>query len=136
MGIVSSAAEVGSWLDDLTDERRAAVEYVRELARQSAADLHEIVYHGALGYSTSHSGHDRVVYVSIATHHLTLGFFFGAALKDPQRVLEGTGVRMRHVKIRCADDAQNPAVQQLMRQALDDGPSHTKELRLRRRSSR
>jgi hypothetical protein len=31
--------------------------------------------------------------------HVNVGFFLGAELKDPAGLLEGTGKRMRHVKV-------------------------------------
>lgn len=131
MGIISSAPEVAGWLDGLTGEKRSAVEHVREVVRQTEVDVNEIVYHGALGYSTSRSGFDRVISVALATHHLTLGFFFGAALDDPDHLLQGDGKRMRHVKIRHAEDTQDPAVRQLISQGLERGALHTQQLHRR-----
>ena len=39
-------------------------------------------------------------YVNIFTSHVSVGFFHGAALPDPARLLQGTGRFMRHVKLR------------------------------------
>ena len=39
-------------------------------------------------------------YVNIFASHVNVGFFHGAALKDPARLLQGSGKRMRHVKLR------------------------------------
>jgi hypothetical protein len=39
-------------------------------------------------------------YVNVFTSHLNVGFFHGAALPDPDRLLQGTGKFMRHVKLR------------------------------------
>jgi len=39
-------------------------------------------------------------YVNVFTSHVNVGFFHGAALPDPARLLEGAGKRMRHVKLR------------------------------------
>ena len=51
---------------------------------------------------------------------VNLGFFQGANLSDPERLLEGTGAKMRHVKIRSASDAERPAVRALLRAAIDE----------------
>ena len=37
---------------------------------------------------------------------VNLGFYQGVGLADPEGLLEGTGAKMRHVKIRSLDDAQ------------------------------
>jgi hypothetical protein len=39
-------------------------------------------------------------YVDIFTSHVNVGFFQGATLRDPARLLQGTGKFMRHVKLR------------------------------------
>jgi hypothetical protein len=39
-------------------------------------------------------------YVDVFRNHVNVGFFFGADLEDPAGLLEGTGKRMRHVKLR------------------------------------
>jgi len=39
-------------------------------------------------------------YVNVFTSHVNVGFFQGAALPDPARLLQGTGKFMRHVKLK------------------------------------
>jgi hypothetical protein len=39
-------------------------------------------------------------YVNAFKAHVNVGFFHGAALRDPAGLLEGTGKYMRHVKLR------------------------------------
>jgi hypothetical protein len=39
-------------------------------------------------------------YVNVFKAHVNVGFFFGAELDDPAGLLEGTGRRMRRVKVR------------------------------------
>jgi hypothetical protein len=38
--------------------------------------------------------------VNVFTSHVNVGFFHGAALPDPARLLQGAGKFMRHVKLR------------------------------------
>lgn len=49
--------------------------------------------------------------------HVNLQLFQGARLHDPRRLLEGTGVAMRHVKLHAARDVKDPAVKALVRNA-------------------
>jgi hypothetical protein len=42
--------------------------------------------------------------------HVNLQLADGADLPDPQRLIEGTGKRIRHVKIRSVEAASSPAV--------------------------
>jgi hypothetical protein len=39
-------------------------------------------------------------YVNVFKAHANVGFYLGAELKDPAGLLEGTGKRMRHVKLK------------------------------------
>ena len=46
----------------------------------------------------------QFVYVTGFSAHANLGFVEGASLPDPAGVLEGNGIRMRHVKFRTVDE--------------------------------
>jgi len=52
--------------------------------------------------------------------HVNVGFFRGASLNDPARLLEGTGKRMRHVKIRPPDPVDEAALTRLIAAAYAD----------------
>lgn len=56
-------------------------------------------------------------YLAPYKKHLNLGFFYGADLPDPQNLLEGAGKELRHIKIRSADELQQPAVRVLIERA-------------------
>ena len=49
---------------------------------------------------------------------VNLGFYQGAALPDPDGLLEGTGKKLRHVKLRTRAEAGRPAVRALVAAAL------------------
>ncbi len=57
-------------------------------------------------------------YILPHTSWVNLGFFRGADLPDPDGLLEGTGKKLRHVKIRSVEAAENPAVRTLIEAAL------------------
>lgn len=51
--------------------------------------------------------------------HVSFGFFRGTQLKDPDRILEGTGARMRHVKIKDPTLIPVAKIDALVRQAAE-----------------
>lgn len=51
---------------------------------------------------------------------VNLGFFQGAGLPDPEALLEGTGARMRHVKVRTEVVVDSPAVRALVAAAVEE----------------
>jgi hypothetical protein len=51
---------------------------------------------------------------------VNLGFYQGATLPDPTGIMEGTGKKLRHVKVRSAEDAERPEVRRLIEEALTE----------------
>ncbi len=59
-------------------------------------------------------------YVNAFRAHVNVGFFRGAELADPTRLLEGTGKFMRHVKLRPERDVDAGALKKLIETAYTD----------------
>jgi len=59
-------------------------------------------------------------YVNAFSAHVNIGFFFGAVLDDPAGLLEGTGKRMRHVKLRPGQSVNAAALNDLIAAAYRD----------------
>ena len=51
---------------------------------------------------------------------VNLGFYQGSGLPDPGNRLEGTGARMRHVKVRSVAEASDRALRSLVEAALSE----------------
>ena len=52
--------------------------------------------------------------------HVNLGFYYGAALEDPEGLLEGTGKKLRHVKVRDVEGTREAALRDLVERALGE----------------
>ena len=59
-------------------------------------------------------------YVNAFRAHVNVGFFRGAEIADPDRLLEGTGKLMRHVKLRPQRDVDAEALRKLIETAYRD----------------
>jgi hypothetical protein len=59
-------------------------------------------------------------YVNVFRAHVSVGFFYGAALADPARLLEGEGKRMRHTKLRRGQPVNEAALSNLIAAAYRD----------------
>jgi hypothetical protein len=55
----------------------------------------------------------------VGKEHVTFGFVRGAMLRDPGKLLEGTGKYLRHVKLRSVADARQAAVRTLLEHAAE-----------------
>jgi hypothetical protein len=57
-------------------------------------------------------------YIMVNKSHITFGFMMGNHLKDPQKLLEGVGKNLRHVKITKPGDLKNKDLVLLYKEAL------------------
>ena len=126
-------AQVTEYAEGFPAVIATVIEGLRQVVRKSMPDAEEIIYHDALGYTPSGSPWDRVVYIWPASHQVTLGFFFGSHLKDPDHLLDGEGARMRHVKVKTVQEAHDPALRKLVEAAAKDAPGSLAELHEKRR---
>jgi hypothetical protein len=53
----------------------------------------------------------------VGKEHVTFAFMRGAALPDPEKLLEGKGKGVRHVKLRSVADVKKPGVKRLVVEA-------------------
>jgi hypothetical protein len=53
-------------------------------------------------------------YVNVFKSHTNVGFFYGAYLEDPARLLQGTGKNMRHVKLKPGREPDSVALGNLI----------------------
>jgi hypothetical protein len=116
------------YINSFAPELQAIIRDLREIAKKSMPDAHEMIYHGAIGYAFGISPFDRFCYIAPQKNYVNLGFFFGTHLDDPQHLLVGEGKRMRHIKIRSREDAGNSALEQLLKEAWKDAPDSIAQL--------
>src|SRR5205807_4603744 len=91
------------------------------MARKAMPRAHEFLYYDAINYSLSDSPLERICYISPAQSQATLGFLFGAHLDDQHHLLQGTGKRARHIKIRTLEETKNSALKELVKAAWTHG---------------
>jgi hypothetical protein len=117
-------ARLGSFedlLDDADEAVRAIALALRAVVLEVHPDTVEVVRLGeraatyGVGPKKMSEGY---TYVMPQSSWVNLGFYHGAALADPDGLLEGTGADMRHVKVRSVEEAESPAVRALIEAAL------------------
>jgi hypothetical protein len=85
-------------------------------------DSNELLYHThalTAVFSISDKLSDAFCMLPIYSNHLNLGFNKGTLLKDPAKLLTGTGNLIRHVDVKKPVDYRNPQVQALVQEAID-----------------
>lgn len=100
-GGVKRDPAVGTWLtDDPVELRAIAREWFGQM-RLCGDDVRELMHDGCPVACVEDAPFG---YVNSFKSHVNVGFFYGAMLEDPAGMLEGSGKRMRHVKVKPGSD--------------------------------
>lgn len=93
---------------------QAVIKVLRAFVKKTAPKLEEGVKWGNGVWLRDGS---PVAYVYSADDYTQFGFFAGARLKDPLKLLEGSGAYVRHIKIYDKKDIKPKAFAALLKQA-------------------
>lgn len=87
---------------------------VRALVNRTAADCEEYVNPWGI---PSFDSNGTLGGFMVGKEHVTFVFLRGAVLPDPEKLLEGKGKGVRHVKLRSVADVRRPGVKKLVETA-------------------
>ncbi len=99
------------------DELAALAQHWFDVIRACGGDVRELLHDDQ---PTACIDDAAFAYVDVFTAHVNVGFFRGADLPDPGRLLEGTGRFMRHVKLRPGRHVDPVALAALINTAYAD----------------
>jgi hypothetical protein len=116
-GAVKREPAIDVWLDEQPPELGAIARTWFVRMRDRGEDVRELMHDGC---PVACVGDFPFGYVNVFRAHVNVGFFLGAELADPMRLLQGTGKRMRHVKVRPDDDFDVAALSALIDGAYAD----------------
>lgn len=106
-------------IQELAREARALVLSVAPHAHQDV----EKAWGGYLLFKQGADAGNTVCWLSAHNRHVSLGFSQGTELPDPAGLLEGTGKRQRHVKLKGSADVGRPELRQLLVTAWERQPA-------------
>jgi hypothetical protein len=92
---VQTKAATEDYFKALGANRRKTAEALRRLILEYVPGVKESMKWGRPVFE----GNGLVCYIANAKDHLTLGFYYGSYLRDPDGMLEGEGKQLRHVKV-------------------------------------
>jgi hypothetical protein len=96
-GAVKRDPAIDVWLNAQAPERGAMAHRWFARMRECGHDVLELMHDG---FPNACVADAPFGYVNVFSAHVNVGFLYGAELEDPARLLEGTGKRGRHVKLR------------------------------------
>src|SRR5271155_837328 len=96
-GAVERDPAIDVWMKEHAGELGAIAVQWFEGMRTCGDEVRELLHEGC---PVACLGDVPFGYVNVFASHVNVGFFHGATLRDPARLLQGTGKFMRHVKLR------------------------------------
>jgi hypothetical protein len=116
-GAVRHQPEIDSWFESRQRELGTIAREWFSVMRSCGQDVTELLHDG---HPTACVEDAAFGYVNAFTAHANIGFFHGASLPDPSRLLQGDGRFMRHVKAMPGSLPERAALEALIRSAYDD----------------
>ena len=115
-GAVERGPAIDAWMQEHARELAIAHQWF-EAMRKCGNEVRELMHDGC---PVACLGDVPFGYVNVFTSHVNVGFFHGAALPDPDRLLPGSGKFMRHVKLRPGTATNTAALSRLIEAAYSD----------------
>ena len=116
-GAVERDSAIDVWMKEHAGELGAIAHEWFEVMRKCGDEVRELLHDGC---PVACLGDAPFGYVNVFTSHVNVGFFHGAALRDPARLLQGNGKFMRHVKLRPGMATNTGALNNLIEAAYWD----------------
>jgi hypothetical protein len=116
-GAVEHDPSVDAWMKERRGELGVIAQEWFERMRRCGDEVRELVHDGC---PVACLGDAPFGYVNVFASHVNVGFFHGAALADPARLLQGTGKFMRHVKLRPGTATDAASLSRLIETAYSD----------------
>lgn len=108
---------VDIWLSDGPIELQSIAQTWFMRMRQCGDDVRELIHDGCPVACIDDAPFG---YVNSFKSHVNVGFFYGALLEDPAGLLEGSGKRMRHVKLKPGQQSNTAPLRELIDAAYLD----------------
>lgn len=117
------AAQLAAFLARFTPDVAAVAKAALARMRRRLPGAIELVYDNynalAIGFAPTERASDAIFSIAVFPRWVSLFFLqSGTKLPDPQRLLRGTGKKVRHIVLLSAADLDKPAIRALMAQAL------------------
>lgn len=106
---------------DIQQLAREARDLVLSVSPEAHEDI-ETSWGGYLLFKQVAGAGTTVCWLSLHKKHVSIGFSNGTEMADPEGLLQGSGKRQRHVKIKTSSDLAKPALRTLLEQAWSSQP--------------
>jgi len=113
-GDAKTSAAIDAYVERKNPKLKPVMDAVRALVRKAVPKSREAINPWGLPIF---EWNGTLCYLMVGKDHVTFGFPRGTSLRDPTKLLKGTGKNLRHVKLREVSDVHDANLKQLILQA-------------------
>ena len=118
----SPSRQLGTFLAKFAPEVAARAKKAISILRKRLPGACVLVYDNynalAVGFGPNGRASEAILSIAVWPRWVSLFFLQGKGLPDPQRILKGSGNRVRHVVLQSATDLDKPAISTLLAVAV------------------
>ena len=122
--MTSGTAQLRSFIAKFSPADQKLIRSVRAAMRKRLPTANEFVYDNynffVIGYGPNERPSDALFSIAARAGAVSLCFLYGAALKDPKKILRGSGNQVRSMRLESAAVLKHPDVEALIAAAIDD----------------
>ena len=119
---MTAAAQLAQFIAKFDPPSQKLIRQARRVLRRRFPTANELVYDNynffVIGYSPTERPSDTIVSLTAGTSGVGLCFIYGATLRDPQRILLGSGNQTRFIRLPSAGVLIRPEVEALITSAI------------------
>jgi hypothetical protein len=124
MGTKDADRDLVRFLARYTPEIRALAGGALATMRKRLPGAVELVYDNyyalVIGFGPNERASDAIFSIVLYPQHVSLCFIYGASLPDPDKILNGSGNQVRHIRLGDAKALNRPEVRRVMKAAVAD----------------
>jgi hypothetical protein len=113
-GDVKIGTAIDAYVEKKNPDFKPVTDAVRALVRKMVPKAHEAINPWGL---PTFEWNGTLCLLMVGKNHVTFGFPRGTAMRDPAKLLAGTGKNLRHVKLYEVSDVHDANLKQLILQA-------------------
>jgi hypothetical protein len=122
MVVASAEQQLKTFIGKFEPKDQRLIRAVRTAVRKRFANAWELVYDNynffVIGYSPTDRPTDAIVSITARAGSVGLCFIRGAALPDPNKLLQGSGNQTRFIRLESADVLARPEIEKLIASAI------------------
>ena len=120
---ISPETQLDDFIDKFSPEIAAKARAIICKMRELLPGANELVYDNynalAIGFCPTEKTSDTIFSIALFPRWVSLFFYYGVGLPDPEGLLKGSGNQVRHIVLQGPEVLDQPVLRTLMRDALD-----------------